>query len=414
MCSSRSTSVLGFAAALGFLARATLADPPPVPKAFTREVVQELIAKVDVGYNAVLLKVPYLVSRRKHPFPHHEGLRMMREAVKSEEVGSKRWILLKSLYAFGTRQRGGFLDNKTYGQLFRSQLDRPNAQASRDVNVALVDFLTGLKSCPYPATIRSAQTAKTMELAAALYLVWPALRYRELDFGPALKKAEGVTAVRDALDKAASATLAGENGKTYVVLKRAGMLYKPWKPEAALALLQQAEPLLDREDTDEVERLYTHLVDALLALKRLDKALAAQEKLNDLTGRGQVRLLALREQAGQKGALGQGLAAMDYAQIGEKELYEFCNNLSRDRKYDEMVLALTHYLDASRRRDPGYELWARYRLAGILANRKKFEEAEKIAAASHLKPPFKTARARVYHRRLAKFAGRLSAQTGKK
>jgi len=390
------------------------AGPPPVPKAFTRDVVQELIEKVDVGHNAVLLKVPYLVSRRKHPFQHHEGLKMMGEAAKSEEVGSKRWILLKSLYAFGRRQRGGFLDTTTYGELFRSQLDRSNSEASREVNVALADFLTGFKSCPYPHTIRSVEAAKTMELAAALYLAWPELRHTELDFGPVLKKAEGVNAVSEALDRAASAALAGERGKTYVVLKRAGMMYKPWKPEAALALFRQAEPLLDCKNADEVERLYRHLVDALAGLKRLDEALATQKKLKHLTGRGQVRLLVLREQVGQKGALEQGLAAMDYGNIGEKELYKLCSALAQDEKYDEMTLALTHYLGASRQRDPGYELWARYRLASILATHKKFEEAKKAASAGHLKPPFRTVMARVYHRRLVKFAGRLSSQAQKK
>ncbi len=389
------------------------AGPPPVPKAFTREIVEELIAKVDEGRNAMLLKVPYLVSRRKHPFPHHLGLKMMREAVKAEEPSTKRWILLKCLYAFGTYQRGAFLDTTTYIELFENQLARPNPEASREINSALFDFLHEYSACPYPETVRSAKTAKAMGLAARLYLAWPELRYRELDFGPVLEKAKDIQIVKDALDRAAQSALAGESGSTYVALKRAGMIYKPWKPEEALALFQKAEPLLNREDRDEVERFYTHEVDVLVSLKRVDEAIAAQKKLQDLTGRGQVRLLVLREQAGQKDAIDRGLGTMDYATIGEKELRDLCERLFQAKESVKAVPALRGYLQASRQRDPGCELWARYRLASLLATDKKFDEARKVADASHLKPPFSTAKARIYYGRLEKLRRRLSAKAGK-
>ena len=389
--------------------------PPPVPKAFTREVVEELMAKVDEGHNAMVLKVPYLVSRRKHPFPHHEGLRMMREAVKLEKAGSKRWILLKSLCAFGGRQRGAFLEVKTYAELFQNQLKQPNADASREVNIALADFLKGYSSCPYPATVRSAKTADAMRAALQLYLSWPELRHKELDFAPVLKKAKGIKIITDALGHAVSSALAGEHGSTYMVLKRSGAIYKPWKPLEALALFPKAEPLLDRKDAHETERFYTHVVDVLVALKRVDEPMAAQKKLHDLTGgRGQVRLMALREQAGEQGALGQGLSGLDYAKIGEKEMTALYGTLVREEKYDEVIAVLTQYLEAPRILDPGYELWARYRLASVHANRKSFERAREAADVSHLKPPFTTSRARIYHRRLENFSGRLPIQAGNK
>ena len=382
--------------------RASSPAPPSVPKVFTREVVQGLIDEVEVGTNAAVLKVPYFVSRRKHPLPKDEGAKMIKAAADAEEVGSKRWVMLVSIYAFGrSRMLRGLerLARDAYDDLFQSQIEALNPDTVRIVNVAMVDFLRDFGKCWFDSVTRSPEGIRSLGRVAQLYLERPELCLVDLDFGPAMKELDGVEGAREALDKVVAAAREGEKGGTYVVLKRSALIYKPWKQSRALELLQQAEPLLPQDDAPETERFYGHVVDLLVHAKRMDDAVATQKRLVALSGRGQVRLMSLREQAGEKDVFAAGVTAVDFTKIGEKELQELFQTLRAEKKPDVAQSALRAYLGADRDRDPRYELWARFTLGSLLA-RTKPKEAEAVVAANRLKPPFRTVKARMYFGRL--------------
>ncbi len=328
---------------------------------------------------------------------------MLEDAASSAPVGSKKWILVKSIYAFGRCRLHRGLDRiarDAYEQLLVGQTERFNSSASRAVNVALADFLKDFGSCKQHGVTRCAEGTRVLGRAVQLYLDRPELCHVELDFSSAVKELEGIDGAREALDDLVKGALDSQREPSYVVLKRSALVYKSWEPGRALKLLRQAEPLAPHEDADEMERFCGHLVDLLVEAELLQDAIVAQKTLMELTGRGQVRLMLLREQAGEKDAVSVGLAALDCTRIHEQELRRLFETLKAGRRFDMAQLALANYLQADRQREPGHELWARFRLAGLLVSDKKLAEARRIANTEHLKPPFNTVMARMYYRRL--------------
>jgi len=389
--------------------------PPKVPKVFTREVVQDLIDRVDEGANAALLRVPFFVPKH-HPCSRQEGLEMVKQALKAESVGSKRWVLLKIIYAFGQCRRWVGVDEvalDAYSEVFASQLERFRDDTARIVNVALADFLRELVPRKRRIGLPTDRTLEAVQRAAQLYVAHSELCYTEPNFGPALKKLRAMKADLAPLNEALEATLDGEKEPSFHVLTRAALVYKSWQPERALELLRQAEPRLPKDNADEAVRFYGHFVDLLVARKQTDDAIAAQKQLVALTGRGQVRLLALREASGDKTGGQSTLSSIDYATIGERELRELVDGLNQERKCGEAMAGLQAYRDAQRERSPGYELWARWSLGSMLLVSKRPDEAKQVANVGHLSPPFRTTMARMYYHRLDRLRRRIAAQSAK-
>jgi len=395
----------------------SLAAPPVIPKAFTRAVVERLIEQIEVGANAQVLRVPYFVVRRRHPLPKAEGLKMLQRAAESAPGGSQRWFLLKCTYAFADSRVTHGLTGRgvsAYGEIFSAYPAPSVPAANKTVRTALRDFLRDYGAAVWPAATRAPEGLAAFEAAAAL-----CLRHHEFDdvcsrLGHAAKEAATTDAGRRVIDRLVTAALTGERGESYTTLTRCAEIHRLWKPPEALALLERAERHLPREEADEALWLYETMSDLLVAAGRTKDAIAAHQKLMNLTGRGRARLLALREQAGEKGALESGFAALDYAAMGEPEVKSSFDVLTAEKRPDLARTLLWGYLQAERTRDPEWELWARLRLAGLLAHNGQIEEARGVARTDHLSPPFPTTMAKMHYKRLQMLRRQLSPSNSTK
>ena len=378
------------------------AAPPPVPAAFTPDEVSRLVRDTAVGGNAALLKAPYFLSRRPHPCSRAEGLWIISEALAEESQGTRRWVLLKSIYAFGclrtgpTFRRDGF---RAYNELFTAQLAQCDPDVSAEVCVAMNDCLRAIGSRRVRARALSDDTVEVLGLVARLYLTRPDLGHVELDFAPAVSRLRQVGG-REVLDAAARTALADDDKHSYWKLTRAALVYKPWRPEKALALLQSAEDKLLQGDAKEAQRFYDHMIDILVATKQRGQAVVVAERLTRLTGRGGARLALLRDSTDSGAALERWIDHVDYTKVSGKELDEAAMMLRQAGQTAAMETVLSRYLGAERTRDLGYELWARYRLGCLLLTRKAIPEARKVLLGDHLDRQPQTSRANMYRRRI--------------
>ena len=78
-----------------------LIPPPHMPPVFNKKVVAYLIADIDKNRSDVVLRVGYFGRRRKPLLPFEDGLQLVKIALAREKAGSRRWLLLESVYAFG-------------------------------------------------------------------------------------------------------------------------------------------------------------------------------------------------------------------------------------------------------------------------------------------------------------------------
>jgi len=378
------------------------AAPPPLPAAFTPHEVGRLVRDVAVGGHAALLKTPYFLSRRPHPCSRAEGLWIISEALAEESQGTRRWVLLKSIYAFGclrtgpTFRRNGF---RAYNELFTAQLAQCDPDVSAEVCVAMDDCLRAIGIRRVRARALRDDAVEVLGLVARLYLTRPDLGHVELDFAPAASRLRRVGG-RKALDAAVRTALADDGKPSYWKLTRAALVYESWRPEEALALLQSAEDKLPQGDAKEAQRFYNHMIDILVATKQREQAVAAADRLMRLTGRGGARLALLRESTDGGAALERWIDHVDYANVSEKELDEAVMMLRQAGQTTAMETVLSRYLGAERTRDLGYELWARYRLGCLLLTRKAVPEARMVLLGDHLDRQPQTSRANMYRHRI--------------
>ena len=378
------------------------AAPPPVPASFTAEEVCRLVRDVAVGGNAALLKVPYFLGPRHHPCSRAEGLWIISEALAEESQGARRWVLLKSIHAFGCLRTGSAFRRdgfSAYRDLFMSQLRECDPSVSGDVCVAMSDYLRAIGNRRVRARDLHVAAVEVLGLVARLYLTRPELDRAELDFGPAVNRL-GDVGGHDVLDAAARSAVADDGEHPYWTLTRAALVYKPWRPREALALLRSAEGKLPRGNAGEAQRFHNHIIDLLVATNQAEQAVAVAEKLVRLTGKGAARLALLRQSTDGGAALERWIGHVDYAKVSEKELDEAVTMLRQAGQTGAMETVLSQYLEAERTRDLGYELWARYRLGCLLLTRKAEREARKVLLGDHLDRQPDTSRANMYRRRI--------------
>lgn len=382
--------------------------PRNVPKTFDHATVTELVRKVEVGTNANILKVAYFVGRRPHPCSRNEGLKLIAKAIACENVGSRRWIILKTLYAFGNfREAAGSANDgfAAYQELFAQELKAYAPDTSRDLNVAMGDFLNVLGLSSAEVWRNAKEISPIILQVAELYVNHMDLSHVELSFDHASRR----LAMPAGLEAIVNRALEGEKGGNYIVLTRCAIVLKRWKPHRALGLLLSAEPLLPTKDAAKVQRFYGHMVDLLLRMKRTSEAITAQEKVVRLTGAGRARLMLLRHQNGEKNAIQDEIDSINYTTIDPKEISDMVDFLSRAKQSDATIRVLSGYLEAKREREPGDELWARYRLASLLVFKKRPDDARQVLTVNDLRGPFDTARARIYKARAARLLGQLTS-----
>ena len=199
-----------------------------MPKVFTREVVRDLIARVDEGANAAVLRVPFFVPKH-HPCSRVEGLRMVERALKAEVVGAKRWVLLKIIAAFGRCRYLGSIDAMAmdaYSDVFANQIEEFREDTERIVSIAIVEFLRELGTTKWWSRLPHDRTLEAVQRTTQLYVTRPELACVEPSFASALKMLTRMKVALAPLGRTLNGALEAKNGQSYHVLSRAALVYK--------------------------------------------------------------------------------------------------------------------------------------------------------------------------------------------
>lgn len=402
------TFLVGFwvAAALCTQGRSSEAGPPNVPVSFDRPAVAHLIGNVEQGSNASILKVAYFASRKPHPCAGSDALGMLADAIRAEPDGSKRRLVLESVYAFGCFRVGSVsLDPglAMYEHIFAPQSGYLRVDAAKVVGAAMQDCLGALAGMEMAPKWFERKT-QLLLLVARAYVEHPEIPFADLDFGRAMEWGVDIDRVARCIHKA----LDGQPGRSYTTLKRAAVVLEAVRPEESLSLLESAKPLLSEKDAEEVERFYRHYVGRLTAARRFDEAAAAQARATKLTGTGAASLMVLKYRKGDRAAVTEGIHALAYVTVDEKELRDLVDLLIEEKQLGVAEFALRSYLAAPRRRVSGPDLWARYTLASLLVQEAHVAEAREVAGSPWTEAELDTPMARIYYRRLKDLRTRLS------
>ena len=210
----------------------------------------------------------------------------------------------------------------------------------------------------------------------------------EPDWKRALVKSESLEAFVPAVEKVISDD---KVPKSFGLLVAAATVLAPTQPDNALALWQQAKPLIPKSDgkadINQAARLYVPLVELLEARGALPQAIKEQSEFVALTARGQAHLMLLLRKSGDVAASDKALAQLNDPKINEKEIYDAASglfNLARAAKTpdakagEQAVTLLTTYLAAPRTRDLSSELKARLSLGNAYLRAKKWDGARAI------------------------------------
>lgn len=383
--------------ALGAL---TLGSDLPVPLAFDRQAVVQLIEHISEGSNASILKVPYFASRRQHPFAPREALPLLLDAAGQTPRGSPRWLLLRGVHAFACFRVGPDLVEAGYAayeELFAFDAERFLPDQVGPMGGAMSEFLDTVAMPKGKAEGNVQRARRVLARVVTLYLTHMELDHPRLNFREATTRGGGSKELRAVVE----GILTGRNATSYPHLKRAALVLSGVAPGRAVELFLSAEPLLPADDGAEVAEFYGRLVDALASFGKLDEAIAAQERLVKRTGSGEVRLALLRQQRnGGEAGLSPDLGDLADAVSTPAETADLVDTLVKQKQDESAITVLRKYLAGGVAHEAGDELWARFTLGSLLAANGRPAEARQAFRTDHLKRPFDTPKARTYARRI--------------
>lgn len=322
---------------------------------------------------------------------------MLQTAAQAELVGTKRWFLLQNLRAFAAFRipradtAQGF---EAYEAIFDHASDAAKVKAEYPLRQSILEFVDSVpgkfndfglsKDAQTKELLLKAWTAYAVALSAPL----TGAKVAEPDWKRALVKSESLEAFVPAVEKVIADPAVP---KTFGLLITAASVIAPKDPDKALALWQQAKPLLPQEagktDVNQAARLYVPLVELLAARGRLPEAVENQQEFVQLTGRGQAKLMLLLRTSGDAAATEKALAALRDPGANEKEIGEAASGLfklARDAKApdaeanEQAVTLLKSYLAAPRTRDLAEELSARLALGNFYLRQHQFSNATQI------------------------------------
>jgi hypothetical protein len=109
--------------------------------------VQRLIAGIELGENARVLKYQYFLDKRPQPLGRSTGYSLLQTAFDASQSGTRRWFALGSVIAFAAfrlpddTEREGY---RTYAALVKSAPDAQRAGAEDVIQDALYDCVVTL------------------------------------------------------------------------------------------------------------------------------------------------------------------------------------------------------------------------------------------------------------------------------
>ena len=370
---------------------------PSMPASFDRETVARLLADIDKPYNASALKVGYFLRRGQPPLPLDEGFELLQAAALAEPVGTNKWFRLQNLRAFAAFRVPGADTSQgldAYQLLFEHASDAATSNAVYPLRQSINEFVEAVPGRFNDFGLRKDERVKALLLdawtayAVALNMPMKGAVIDEPNWMRALEKSESLEAFVPAVEKVVADP---KVPKSFGLLVAAAAVMAPTQPDKALALWQQAKPLIPREqngaDINQAARLYGPLVDLLVARDKLPDAIKNQREFVTLSGRGQARLLLLLRKSGDDVAASRALAELSAPNANEREILEAATGLfalARDAKTPDAKAGeqgealLVGYLAATRTRDVASELKARLALGNFYLRAQRFDDAAKV------------------------------------
>lgn len=370
---------------------------PQMPASFDRATVAQLLADIDKPGNASALKVGYFLRRGQPPLPVDEGFELLQAAALAEPVGTNKWFRLQNLRAFaafrvpGASTEQGF---EAYQAIFDHASDAAKADAAYSLRQSIGEFVSAV-----PGKFNDFGLSKDARTKELLLKAWTAYAIglsapmngaaiAEPDWKRALVKSESLEAFVPAVEK----IIADDKvPKSFGLWVAAAAVLAPTKPDKALALWEQAKPLIPKADgkvdVNQAARLYLPLVELLETRDSLPQAIVEQREFVALSNRGQARLMLLLRKSGDETATIKALAELNANGVNEKEITEAASGLfalaratkAPDIRAGEQAEALlTNYLAAPRTRDLSTELKARISLGNAYLRAQRFDEAKKV------------------------------------
>ena len=395
---------LTLAALVVMSARAFSAPPAGGPEReaaapFDAARVQRLIAGIELGENARVLKYQYFLDKRPQPLGRSTGYSLLQTAFDASQSGTRRWFALGSVIAFAAfrlpddTEREGY---RTYAALVKSAPDAQRAGAEDVIQDALYDCVVTLTD-PHvqsrPAFMVDGQAL--VESSAPAYLRMVASGHWHGEIPP------WATVIHKLLDKqgiveAVSPVLAEPGLKwTYELLCGAAVIYQYLDPDRAIDLFGRAKAMLPQENKEQVAWYYRSYVSMLWENGRTEDAVNVQEDLVAATGagrgklsvlclcagdipRGERLLCNLREPTSDEGDVKEAASLLLALHAERPEAAVGYGSLCAD--------LLTAYLNAKRARTYAVEMQARLWLAGYRAAHGDSSGARSLLAEAQLPP----------------------------
>ena len=368
-----------------------------MPASFDRATVARLLAEIDKPYNASALKVGYFLRRAQPALPVDEGFELLQAAAQAEPVGTNKWFRLQNLRAFAAFRVPGADTSQgfdAYQLIFEHASDAATSGATYSLRQSIGEFVDAV-----PGRFRDFGLTKDERVKALLLQAWTAYAVAlgapmkgavidEPNWTRALEKSESLEAFVPAVEKVIADL---KTPKSFGLLVAAAAVLAPKTPDKALALWQQAKPLIPQSegkaDINGAARLYLPLVDLLAARENLADAISNQREFVALTGRGGARLLLLLRRSGDDVAASRALAELGAPDANEREILEAATGLfglARDAKAPDSKAGeqaenlLVGYLAAARPRELSSELKARIALGNFYLRANRWDDAKKI------------------------------------
>jgi hypothetical protein len=375
-------------------------EPMP-PTSFDKATVQHFLDTIDEGRNASMLKVLYFMAHRPQALPIEEGYALAKAAAAQEQVGSKRWFYLQSVCAFAALDLGpdkreeGFT---AYSAIFEHAAEAEKVDALYALQRSIYEYVGAMPSVNVltEATLKPAVGVLLKAYTAQLALLKGNKPY---EFEPNWDAAFVHTIADRRFGELTEKALADPkmpHTTAFVKLTATAMRY--YDPFRAITLLQQAKGMVPRHDTEQLDQVYSMLIEQKWDLGQHKEAIATQQEAIQRLGYGRGNLARLYLRNHDLKAYEATVAELEQAALradsDERDITEAATILLRlhhdDRATEERAHAqgaqiLESYLKTPRQRDIETELGSRLALADYDLAQGKTAEAKAVLDVAGLR-----------------------------
>ena len=370
------------------------ADPPRFPSVYDRACVEGLIAGIDRGDNALILKFGFFLRKpQAQSLQPAEAVQMVEDAAKAEPTGTRRWFQLESVVGFAAERTDpdGGPAADAYCAIFDNVSDGRGRAALDIAGRSMYELATTVVGLARDLGIQNARQAKLASdvmtesrrpllkaVGAYLWMLNEGAPTRfPIPWGPALQAA-GAGQPAEGLVKDALAPPSFPRGA-------ASWITSAGHPMMAQHYLDVARPLLSN-DPSQAQPYFRELVVLLERLGRIRDAAVAQSALVTLSGRGRADLLTLYRRLGDAKNVAALEKALGSADSPGEEVFGVANELlgafaaDTDKHRDlgaQGAALLTGYLHSNRHRSARDDLRATILLAQYYVRANKMAEARR-------------------------------------